>query len=446
MEIVFLIIGIVIGGVLGWLIKKGQSQQVAPTGELEEVRSKYMQAANESSALKNAESMLQKDNEQLRGEVKQQQQQLIILHNDLTATKGRNESLEEKLQEQKQELTQLQERFTKEFENLANRIFEEKSKKFTDQNKTNMDDILKPLSEKIKDFEEKVQKSYDQENRDKASLRKEIEMLYNLNQQMTKEAQNLTKALKGETKTQGNWGEMILESILEKSGLVKDREYTLQMSMTTDDGKRYQPDVVINLPDSKHIVIDSKVSLNAYERFSSAETDDDRMSAVKDHLLSVRKHIRELGEKNYQSLYQIQSLDFVLLFIPIEPAFALAVQAEAQLFNEAFERNIVIVSPSTTLATLRTIASIWRQENQNRNALEIARQGGALYDKFTGFVEDLISLGNKMKDSQKAYEGAMNKLTQGTGNLVKRTEELRKLGAKTTKNLPQSLIDRSEAE
>jgi DNA recombination protein RmuC len=314
MEIVFLIIGIVIGGVLGWLIKKGQSQQVAPTGELEEVRSKYMQAANESSALKNAESMLQKDNEQLRGEVKHHQQQLIILHNDLTATKGRNESLEEKLQEQKQELTQLQERFTKEFENLANRIFEEKSKKFTDQNKTNMDDILKPLSEKIKDFEEKVQKSYDQENRDKASLRKEIEMLYNLNQQMTKEAQNLTKALKGETKTQGNWGEMILESILEKSGLVKDREYTLQMSMTTDDGKRYQPDVVINLPDSKHIVIDSKVSLNAYERFSSAETDDDRMSAVKDHLLSVRKHIRELGEKNYQSLYQIQSLDFVLLF------------------------------------------------------------------------------------------------------------------------------------
>lgn len=446
MEIVFLIVGIAIGAVLGWLIKKGQPQQAAPTAELEEIRAKYMQAANESSALKNAEAMLQKDNEQLRGEVKHQQQQLIALNNDFATTKSRNESLEEKLREQKQELAQLQERFTKEFENLANRIFEEKSKRFTDQNKSNMDEILKPLSEKIKDFEDKVQKSYDQENRDKASLRKEIEMLYNLNQQMTKEAQNLTKALKGETKTQGNWGEMILESILEKSGLVKDREYTLQMSMTTDDGKRYQPDVVVNLPDAKHIVIDSKVSLNAYERFSSAETDDDRLLALKDHLLSVRKHIKELGEKNYQSLYQIQSLDFVLLFIPIEPAFALAVQAEAQLFNEAFEKNIVIVSPSTTLATLRTIASIWRQENQNRNALEIARQGGALYDKFTGFVEDLITLGNKMKDSQKAYEGAMNKLSQGTGNLVKRTEELRKLGAKATKNLPQALIDRSESE
>jgi DNA recombination protein RmuC len=239
---------------------------------------------------------------------------------------------------------------------------------------------------------------------------------------------------------------MILESILEKSGLVRDREYVLQMSMTTDDGKRFQPDVVINLPDAKHIVIDSKVSLNAYERFSSAETDDERIIAVKEHLLSVRKHIRELSEKNYQSLYQLQSLDFVLLFIPIEPAFALAVQAEAQLFNEAFEKNIVIVSPSTTLATLRTSASIWRQENQNRNALEIARQGGALYDKFTGFVEDLISLGNKMRDSQKAYEGAMNKLSTGAGNLVRRTEELKKLGAKATKNLPPTLIDRSETE
>jgi DNA recombination protein RmuC len=445
MEIVFLIVGIAIGGVLGWFVKKGQ-QQAPASGELEDLRFKYIQAANEGSALKNAETMLQKDNEQLRLEAKQQQQQLITINNELTTAKGRSESLEEKLTEQKLELSKLQEQFTKEFENLANRIFEEKSKRFTDQNKTNMDEILKPLSEKIKDFEDKVQKSYDQENKDKASLRKEIEMLYNLNQQMTKEAQNLTKALKGETKTQGNWGEMILESILEKSGLVKDREYTLQMSLTTEDGKRYQPDVVINLPDSKHIVIDSKVSLNAYERFSSAENDEDRSSAVRDHLLSVRKHIRELGEKNYQSLYQIQSLDFVLLFIPIEPAFALAVQSEAQLFNEAFERNIVIVSPSTTLATLRTIASIWRQENQNRNALEIARQGGALYDKFTGFVDDLISLGNKMKDSQKAYEGAMNKLSQGAGNLVKRTEELKKLGAKATKNLPQSLLDRSEPE
>lgn len=446
MEIVFLIVGIGIGGVLGWLIRKGQPQQVQSSGELEEVRARYMQAANESSALKNAESMLLKDNEQLRTEVRQQQQQLISLHNELTSAKSRNQSLEEKLMEQKQELTQLQERFAKEFENLANRIFEEKSKRFTDQNKTNMDEILKPLSEKIKDFEDKVQKSYDQENKDKASLRKEIEMLYSLNQLMTKEAQNLTKALKGETKTQGNWGEMILESILEKSGLVKDREYSLQMSLTTEDGKRYQPDVVINLPDSKHIVIDSKVSLNAYERFSSAENDEERVLAVKEHLLSVRKHIRELSEKNYQSLYQIQSLDFVLLFIPIEPAFALAVQSEAQLFNEAFEKNIVIVSPSTTLATLRTIASIWRQENQNRNALEIARQGGALYDKFTGFVDDLISLGNKMRDAQKAYEGAMNKLSQGAGNLVKRTEELRKLGAKATKTLPPTLVDRSEAE
>jgi DNA recombination protein RmuC len=442
MNIVFLMIGLVTGGILGWLAGKlNHSVSGSSGGEAEELRMKHMDVVTENSALKQAGSMLQKDNELLRTEVKAQQQQLITLHNQLTASTAKTTWQEEKLAEQKSELARLQETFSKEFENLANRIFEEKSRRFADQNKVSLDQLLKPLGEKIKDFESKVQQSYEQENRDKASLRKEIEMLYSLNQQMTKDAQNLTKALKGETKTQGNWGEMILESILEKSGLVKNREYSLQASLTTEEGKRFQPDVVINLPDAKHIIIDSKVSLNAYERFSSAETEEERNLAIREHLVSLRKHIRELGDKNYQSLYQIRSLDFVLLFVPVEPAFALAVQYDTHLFNEAFEKNIVIVSPSTTLATLRTIASIWKQENQNRNALEIARQGGALYDKVAGFVEDMLTLGTKMRDSQKAYDGAMNKLSKGTGNLLKRTEDLKRLGLKTTKNLPPDIIE-----
>jgi DNA recombination protein RmuC len=277
-------------------------------------------------------------------------------------------------------------------------------------------------------------------------LKGEIKQLMSLNQLMHQDAQNLTKALKGDAKMQGNWGEFILESILEKSGLVKDREYIAQASISTEDGKRFQPDILINLPDGKCLVIDSKVSLVAYERYVSADDEMVKALSLKEHLQSVRSHIKGLSDKNYQNLYGAKSLDFVLLFVPIESAFALSVQNDAQLFNDAFERNIVIVSPSTLLATLRTVANIWRQENQNKNAIDIANKAGDMYDKFVGFVDDLIGLGNKMRDSQKAYEAAMNKLHQGTGNLVKRSEDLKKLGAKATKAIPQTLIDRSELE
>jgi DNA recombination protein RmuC len=369
---------------------------------------------------------------------------VLELSNSLTSAQTQTQHIEARLVEQKEELNQLQQKFTKDFELVANKILEEKTQKFTDQNRQSLDVILNPLKEKIKDFEDKVQKVYDTEAAERNMLKGEIKQLMSLNQQMHVDTQNLTKALKGDTKTQGNWGEFILENILEKSGLVKDSEYKTQASVTTEDGKRYQPDVLINLPDGKCLIIDSKVSLVAYERFVSSDDDAVRLLAVKEHVQSLRNHIKGLSDKNYQNLYGVKSLDFVLLFMPIEPAFALAVQNDAQLFNDAFERNIVIVSPSTLLATLRTVANIWRQEYQNKNAVDIANKAGDMYDKFVGFVDDLISLGNKMRDSQKAYENAMNKLHQGTGNLVKRSEDLKKLGAKASKSLPPALLERAD--
>jgi DNA recombination protein RmuC len=277
-------------------------------------------------------------------------------------------------------------------------------------------------------------------------LREQIGSLKELNQQMSKDAINLTKALKGETKTQGNWGEFILESVLEKSGLTKGREYVVQESHNDEDGRRFQPDVIIRLPEGKSIVIDSKVSLVGYEKMVSAEDEAQQLIAGKEHLASLRAHIKGLSEKNYQQLHSLKSLDFVLLFVPIEPAFAAAVQLDQALFNEAFDKNIVVVSPTTLLATLRTIASIWRQEYQNQNAQEIADQGGKLYDKFVAFTEDLIKLGNQMDTAKKTYEESMKKLTDGSGNLITRVEKLKKLGARSSKVLPTALLNRADPD
>ena len=366
------------------------------------------------------------------------------LNSELSSLKSNYNNLQTKLAEQKAEVEKLQEKFTKEFENLANKILDEKSSKFTLQNKENLDQILKPLNDKIKDFEKRVEETYDKESKQRYSLENEIKKLFEANIQITKDATNLTNALKGQTKTQGNWGEFILESILEKSGLEKGREYFVQASITAETGRRFQPDILVQLPENKTIVIDSKVSLVAYEKYCSEDDDNEKTSSLRDHILSIKNHIKELSAKNYQNLYQIQSLDFVLMFMPVEPAFSLAVQYEPGIFNEAFEKNIVIVSPSTLLATLRTIASIWRQENQNKNALEIARQSGALYDKFVGFVDDLVNIGNKIDVAKGSYTDAMKKLNEGSGNLVSRTERIRKLGAKTTKSLPKSLLDSTD--
>ena len=353
-------------------------------------------------------------------------------------------NLEEKLSENKAEVEKLQEKFTKDFEILANRILEEKSSTFTKQNKENLRNILEPLQEKIQIFEKKVDDTHKESIDYHAALRQQILGLTAINEQMSKEAVNLTKALKGDSKTQGNWGELVLERVLEKSGLEKDREYFVQQSFTNDEGKRILPDVVIHLPDNKKMIIDSKVSLTAYEQYVNSDDENEKSQASKEHVNSLKRHIEQLSEKKYEDIYKIESPDFVLLFIPIEPAFAVALNMDNQLYNKAFEKNIVIVTPTTLLATLRTIDSMWNNEKQQRNAIEIARQAGALYDKFEGLIKDLTSVGKKLDDAKNDYSSAMNKLVDGKGNLITSVEKLKKMGGKAKKSLPQSIINRAE--
>ena len=356
------------------------------------------------------------------------------------------EHLWERNKEQKEEVEKLQEKFTKEFENLANKILEEKSNKFTEQNKENMKSILLPLQDKIQLFEKKVEDTHKESIDYHAALRQQIIGLSKMNEQMSKETINLTKALKGDSKMQGNWGELVLERVLEKSGLEKDREYYVQQSHTNEEGQRVFPDVVINLPDGKKMIVDSKVSLTAYEKYCNEEDDVVKKNHLKEHVNSIKRHVEQLGEKNYHDLYQIESPDFVLLFIPLEPAFAIALNQDTTLYNKAFEKNIVIVTPSTLLATLRTIDSMWANQKQQENAFEIARQAGALYDKFEGFVGDLIKIGKKIDESKVEYGLAMNKLVEGKGNLITSVERLKKMGAKAKKTLPESIIKRAEIE
>ncbi|MBD0724560.1 DNA polymerase V [Flavobacterium sp. L1I52] len=356
------------------------------------------------------------------------------------------ENLWERNKEQKDEVEKLQEKFTKEFENLANKILDEKSNKFTEQNKENLKNILTPLQDKIQLFEKKVEDTHKESIDYHAALRQQILGLREMNIQMSKETLNLTKALKGDSKMQGNWGELVLERVLEKSGLEKGREYEVQQSFTTDEGNRVMPDVVINLPDGKKMIVDSKVSLTAYEKYINEDDDENKNSFLKEHVNSIKRHVEQLGNKNYQDLYQIESPDFVLLFIPIEPAFAIALNEDVSLYNKAFEKNIVIVTPATLLATLRTIDSMWTNQKQQENAFEIARQAGALYDKFEGFVGDLIKIGKKIDETKVEYSGAMNKLVEGSGNLINRVEKLKKMGAKAKKALPESILARAKKD
>ncbi len=353
------------------------------------------------------------------------------------------ENLWERHKEQKSEINDLQEKFTKEFENLANKILEEKSAKFTEQNTVNMKNILTPLQDKIQIFEQKVEQTHKESIDYHAALRQQIIGLSEMNAQMSKETLNLTKALKGDSKMQGNWGELVLERVLEKSGLEKGREYEVQQSFTNSEGNRVFPDVVINLPDGKKMIVDSKVSLAAYEKWVNEESELLKIEFLKEHVISIKRHVEQLGSKNYHDLYQMESPDFVLLFIPMEPAFAIALNEDPTLYTKAFDRNIVIVTPSTLLATLRTIDSMWTNQKQQENALEIARQAGALYDKFEGFVTDLVRIGNKIKDTKTEYESAMNKLVDGKGNLISSVERLKKMGAKAKKSLPENIIARA---
>lgn len=387
---------------------------------------------------------LRSEQEYLKKDLDNERDKLSDALRSLESSRSYFNAQQEKIEEQKQEIRHNQEKFNKDFELIASRILEEKTNKFTEQNQTNLAILLKPLKENIKSFEEKVEQVYKTEASERNVLQGVITQLMELNKTMSLETQNLTKALKGDNKKQGNWGEMILERVLERSGLVKDQEYRIQTSLQSAGGSRFQPDVVIDLPDDKHLIIDAKVSLIAYDRLVSSDTEEDRELFSKQHITSIRNHISELSSKNYSELYKINSPDFVMLFIPIESCFSIAVQKDAELFNYAWDKRVVIVSPSTLLATLRTIASMWKQERQNRNVMEIARLSGEMYDKFVGFMGDMEGIGKNIRQSQEAYDKALNKLSSGRGNLSTTADKIRRLGAKTGKQLDKKYIDEDE--
>jgi DNA recombination protein RmuC len=402
----YVLAGLVFGGGIALLISRMRSN----------VRG--MMLVRELELLKEDKAGLEKD-------IRQKDESLLEVNRDLAARTAELKHLSERYQAEKEELGQIQQKFQDAFRNLANEILEEKAKTFTQQNKDKLDEIIKPLRENIRTFEKKVDETYVKGSRERFALDKEVKRLAELNKQISEDATRLTEALKGESKTQGNWGEMILESILEKSGLVKDREYFAQESLKTADGRRLQPDVIVRIPDNRNVIIDAKVSLTAYERYVSANGEEDRETARRDHINSVKNHVQELSNKN-----------FVMMFMPVEPAYILAVQIDRDIWNYAYERRILLVSPTNLLVSLKMIASLWRQEYQTRNVLEIARQSGDLLDKFYALLNDLTDLGSRLKSAQKSYDDTLNKLSEGKGNLIRRAEKIRNLGARTKKSLP----------
>ncbi|WP_282136150.1 DNA recombination protein RmuC [Seonamhaeicola maritimus] len=422
-----------VGAYLGILFTKLKSK-----GEQSTLEERQSQLNKTISDLKSTIEGLESERNQFRDERE-------ALNLELVQKNTEYENLHQLNLKRDKELEERQEQLRKDFELLANKILEEKSNKFTEQNKENIKNILNPLQEKIQGFEKKVEASQKESISMHSALKEQLLGLKDLNQQMTKEATNLTRALKGDSKMQGNWGELVLERVLEKSGLEKDREYFVQQNFTRDDNSRVMPDVVLHLPDGKKMIIDSKVSLTDYERLVNAD-DDDKPQFLKAHVNSIKKHVEQLSAKNYQDLYDIESPDFVLMFIPIEPAFAIVVNEDNAIYNKAFDKNIVIVTPSTLLATLRTIDTMWNNEKQQRNALEIARQAGALYDKFEGLVTDLTGVGKKIDAAKTDYSSAMNKLVEGRGNLITSVEKLKKMGAKAKKSLPEAIIKRAEED
>ena len=435
--LLFLLIGLVLGVVLGmwWQrLRVGQTYVAQEQLETTYVPKGVYQALREQADV-------------LQANLHEKVESERDLSSALATEKTRLEYLQQKLEQQMREIEELQQSNRIAFENMANRLLEEKSQKFTQQNQTQLSELLQPLKEKIKHFEDNIERRYLEETRDRVSLKKEIEQLRELNQQLSQDAGNLTAALKGDSKVQGDWGEVQLQLLLEKAGLQKDVHFRTQSSFRDSEGKTKRPDFIINLPDKKHLVIDCKVSLTAYERYCSAEDEKQQAKALKAHLESVRNHIKGLSKKKYQELYQINSPDYLLLFIPVEPAFSLAVQQDQRLFVDALEDNIVLVTNSTLLATMRTVSFIWKQEKQQRSVQEIARQSGQLYDKFVNFVEDLQLVGQRLDSVHNAYEAAMYKLADGkrySQTLIGRAEKLRKLGARTSKQLPAELRQEEE--
>ena len=446
LSIIFLIIGVLIGFVIGFLIKKNNPE----TNQNAELLSSLQQKINQ---LTNETGVLNGKLETSREVFKAQDEKLNLLENEksnLLSENARltneNKNIELKLKEHKTELTQLQERFTSEFTLIANKLLKENASEFAQTNEKRLGEILNPLKENIKQFEQKVENNYEKEFKERTSLIEQIKSLEKLNIKMSEEANNLTKALKGDNKAQGNWGELILEKVLESSGLIKDEEYSTQYSATNENGQRIQPDVIIYLPENKHIIIDAKVSLIAYQNYINSADDEEQQSHIKNHVLSVKNHIKGLSEKHYTTAKGIDTPDFVLLFMPIESSFGLATRADNELYQYAWDRKVVIVTPSTLLATLRTIASLWKQEKQTNNALEIAKQAGLLHAKFVNFLEDMDRIKKGLDQSSDAYEKAFNKLKSGNGNLIDSTIKLETLGVKTKKKMPINFLTLNENE
>lgn len=434
--IVFCLISAVLAGFLGFYYAKGKFLSFL-NGELESLRNENLVLKTNLSHIQ--ESLLSKEN-LLREETGNNRE----LSRNLAAKNAEFNLLQEKLAAQKQELAELNTKFSQEFQKIANQVLINSSSSFNKQTGETLELILKPLRENIDKFEKKIDETRSKQLEETTTLKNQISGLEKLHNSMLEEAKNLTSALKGDSKVQGNWGEYILEQVLEKSGLEKGTHYRVQEQFTNEAKERYVPDVIVQLPENKHIIIDSKVSLVAYERYSSSETKEERDKYLKEHIASLNNHIKELGRKNYQSINGINSPDFVLLFIPIEPSFTIIIKNNPEIYNEALEKNIVLVTVSTLLATLRIITNLWKQENQNKNVQEIAKYSGGMYDKFVGFVEDMKKIGAAIDNTSKSYENAMNKLTSGNGNLVKSAQKIKQLGAKTSKNLPDEFLSIEE--
>jgi len=422
-EILFLLIGVVIGGLVTALMYP------------------YIKKQDEDKVDKQQYDLINDQMAEIKIRLETEREQAEKLKEEKVRLEEQNRFLQKENAEKIEEVKSIQERLTTEFENIAGKIITQKSKELTEKQHEKLSTILDPLKENIDDFKKKVADTYEKELRDNLSLKAEVKKLYDLNSKISTEAENLTKALKGDVKKMGNWGEVILERILEDSGLTKGREYQREVADTNEEGKAIRPDVVIYLPEDKHIIIDSKLSLVDYEKYVSCDDDEERKAHLKKHVESMRKHIKGLFEKNYASAKKLNSPDFVLMFLPLESSFAAAIEGDAQLFSFAWEHKIVPVSPSTLLATLKIIASIWKQEKQTRNAQEIARQGGALYDKLVGLLEDIQKIGRTINVLQNNYSDAVNKLSTGRGNLLSRAEKIRELGAKTSKKIPDNTFD-----
>ena len=434
MEILYLLIGLAAGISIGVLYSKNKAAPNGSNSGLNNYVAKELYTSEKERS------------EKIEKENREKEEIIGNLKADVSSRDTLIDGLNSKLDEESKRLIEQQKQLQTQFENMANEIFEKRSEKFAEQNQKNIDQILKPLGEKIKSFEQSVEDKYLKDQKNKAGLSEQIKLLQETNQKISQDANNLAKALKGDSKVQGDWGELQLEVLLEKSGLNKGVHFRTQNSLKDEEGNDKRPDCIIDLPDNKNLIIDSKVSLSAYEQYVNSEDELKKQVLLKQHLESIKKHIKDLAGKDYPNLYSINTPDYVLMFIPIEPALTLALQEDGEIFNLALNKNIILVSTSTLMATMRTVSFIWQQENQKKNVLEIARQSGALYEKFIGFTNDLESVGKAIDNAHKKYEAAQNKLISGRGNLVNSVEKIKKLGAKTNKSISQDLIDKSDTE